>query len=80
MHYRIRYMYVKYQLNRDNRNRDHKKQLKLHKFVTCNTNFKKSLLSDMHYPTSIFRPNLRPIGVPKIFPQTTDGQTARVTT
>ena len=54
MHYRIRYMHVKYQLNRDNRfakNREHKKYIKLHKFATCNSNFKKSLLSEMHCPT-----------------------------
>ena len=46
-------MHVKYQLNQDNRfvkNREHKK-IKLHKFATCNSNFEKSLLSDMHYPT-----------------------------
>ena len=54
MHYRIRYMYVKYQLNRNNRfvkTVITKKKIKLHKFTTCNSNFETKLLSDMHYPT-----------------------------
>ena len=54
MHYRITYMHVKYPLNRDNRfcqNRECKKYIKVHKFATCNLNFEKSLLSDMHYLT-----------------------------
>ena len=59
-------MYVKYQLNRDNRfvkTVITKKNLKLHKFATCNTNFKKSLFSDMHYPTPDILPTWRPIGM-----------------
>ena len=47
-------MHAKYQLNRDNnyaKNREHKKLIKLLKFATCNLNLKKSLLSEMHYPT-----------------------------
>ena len=47
-------MYVKYQLNRNNRfvkTVITKKKFKLHKFTTCNSNFETKLLSDMHYPT-----------------------------
>ena len=54
MYYHIRCMHVKYPLNRDNRfvkTVITKKILKLHKFATCNSNFEKSLLSDMHYLT-----------------------------
>ena len=48
-------MHVKYPLNRDTRfvkTAITKTILKLHKFATCTSNFEKSLLSDMHYPTS----------------------------
>ena len=54
MHYGIRYMHVKYQLNRDIRfvkTVKTKKINKLHKFTTCNSNFEKLLLSDMRHPT-----------------------------
>ena len=46
-------MYVKYQLNRNNRfvKTVTTKIIKLHKFTTCNSNFETKLLSDMHYPT-----------------------------
>ena len=46
-------MHVKDPLNRDNRfvKTVITKKIKLHKFATCNSNFEKSLLSDMHYPT-----------------------------
>ena len=47
-------MRVKYQLNRNVRfvkTVKTKKINKLHKFTTCNSNFKKLLLSDMHHPT-----------------------------
>ena len=54
-------MHVKYQLNQDNWvvKTMNTKKLKLHKFATCNSNFEKSLLSDMHYLTPDIRPNLR---------------------
>ena len=46
-------MHVKYQLNRDiNFVKTVKtKNNKLHKFTTCNSNFEKLILSDMHHPT-----------------------------
>ena len=52
MHYRIRYMHVKYQLNRDiSFVKTVKTKKKLHKFTTCNSNFEKLILLDMHHPT-----------------------------
>ena len=47
-------MHVKYQLNRDIsfvKTVKTKKINKLHKFTTCNSNFEKLILSDMHHPT-----------------------------
>ena len=92
MHYRIRYMYVKYQLNRDNRfvKTVITKKLKSHKFATCNTNLKKncSFQTCITRPP-IFKPNLRPIGMLVIVQplskdistddRRTDGQTNRQT-
>ena len=47
-------MHVKYQLNRDIRffkTVKTKKINKWHEFTSCNSNFEKLLLSDMHHPT-----------------------------
>ena len=44
-------MHVKYQLSRNNRFVQTHTKLKLNKLATCDSNFEKSLLSDMHYPT-----------------------------
>ena len=45
-------MYVNYPLNRDYRFvKTMNTKNKLLKFATCNLTFKKSLCSDMHYPT-----------------------------
>ena len=49
------YMYIHFQQNRANRSVKtvhtnlFAKNCKLHKFATCNSNFKKSLLSDMNH-------------------------------
>ena len=89
MHYRIRYMYVKYHLNRDKRFIkivNTKKYIKLHKFATRNTNFKKNRSSQTCIARpSIFRPNLKPICMLVIVQprskdiSTDDGQTDRQT-
>ena len=53
MHHRTTYMYSNFQQNRVRRSVKtvlFAKNCKLHKFVTCNKNFKKSRLSDMHHP------------------------------
>ena len=56
MHHRKTYMYINFQQNRVSRSVKtvHTNLLakigKLHKFATCNQNFEKSRLSDMHYP------------------------------
>ena len=55
MHHGVRYMYINFQQNRASRSvkTEHTtlfaKNHKLHKFATCNTNFEKSLISDMNY-------------------------------
>ena len=55
MHHRNRYMYINFQQKRVSisvetvhTNLFAKKNCKLHKFGTCNLNFEKSRLSDMH--------------------------------
>ena len=134
MHYRIRYMQVKCQLNRDKRfvktmNTKNKlnlqlpiaifknwpfqtciivkrtcisifskiglvdqsklcTQIYLQKFASCNSNFEKSRLSDMHYPLTDIHAHFeinRPVryrNTAKInyFHRRTDGQTSRTTT
>ena len=56
MHHRETYMYINVQQNRVSRSVKtvhtnlFAKICKLHKFVTCNQNFEKSRISDMHYP------------------------------
>ena len=56
MHHRKTYMYNNFQQNRVSRSVKtvhtnlFAKIFNLHKFATCNWNFKKSRLSDMHYP------------------------------
>ena len=47
MHYHIRYMHVKYQLNRDKR---FVKIVNIKNKLNCNSNFEKLILSDMHHP------------------------------
>ena len=82
-------MHVKYQLNRDKRfvKIVNTKKIKLHKFATCNSNFEKSLLSDMHYSTpdkfAEFEINwavsYTATGFQSIFLRTTDRRTVRQT-
>ena len=56
MHHRKAYMYINFQPNRVYRSiktvytKLFAKNCKLHKFATCNQNFEKSRLSDMHCP------------------------------
>ena len=56
MHHHKTYMYINFQQNRVSRpvktvhTNLFAKYCKLHKFATCNLNFEKSRLSDMHYP------------------------------
>ena len=56
MHHRTTYMHNNFQQNRVSRSVKtvhtnlFSKNCKLHKFVTCNYNFEKSRLSDMHHP------------------------------
>ena len=56
MHHRKTYMHINFQQNRVNRTVKtmhtnlFAKNCKLHKFVTCIMNLKKSRLSDMHHP------------------------------
>ena len=56
MHHRKTYMYINFQQNRVSRSVKTVHQIclqnlqKLRKFATCNWNFEKSRLSDMHYP------------------------------
>ena len=56
MHYRATYIFINFQQNRISRsvkNANTKlfaNNRKLHKFVTCNSNFETKLLSDMHNP------------------------------
>ena len=58
-------MYINFQQNQASRSvksvdtKLFAKYRKLHKFATCNSNFKTKLLSDMHNPMSISRPNLK---------------------
>ena len=87
MHYHIKYMYVKYQLNRNNRFvKTANKKNKLHKIATYNSNFEKSLLSAMHHSASICKPNWKRIDLIDIVQpftkiiSTSDGQTLRVMT
>ena len=55
MYHRITYMYINFQQNRVSRSVKtvhtnlFANNRKLHKFATCNTNFKKSILSDMNH-------------------------------
>ena len=85
MHYRIRYMYVKYQLNRNNR---FVKTVITKKNLNCINSQLAIRISEPNFfqtcitPPPIDRQNLRSIGllvmcnrVPKIFLQTTDGRT-----
>ena len=84
------YMYINFQQNWVNRTLKivHTiflpKNCKLHEFATCNSNLKKSRLSDMHYPLTTFRPILGSIGLLDVrLPRKeiiyTDGRTARQT-
>ena len=63
MHHRTTYMHSNFQQNRASRSVKTvhtnllTKQRKLHKFATCNSNFEKSRLSDMHYPISKIQAN-----------------------
>ena len=56
MHHHKTYMYINFQQNRVSRSVKtvhtnlFAKYCKLHKFATCNLNFEKSRLSDLHYP------------------------------
>ena len=56
-------MYINFQQNRVDRSviivhtNLYAKNCKLHKFTTCNTNFEKSRLSDMHYPLTDIQAN-----------------------
>ena len=56
MHHCKTYMYISFQQNRVSRSVKtvhtsiFAKICKLHKFATCNKNFEKALLSDMHHP------------------------------
>ena len=56
MHHRISYMYINFQQNQVSKSVKTvhtnlcAKNCQLHTFVTCNLNFEKSRLSDMHYP------------------------------
>ena len=56
MHRRKTYMCINFQQNRVSRSVKtvhtnlFAKKCKFHKFATCNYNFEKSRLSDMHYP------------------------------
>ena len=56
MHHRKTYMHINFQQNwvRSSVKTVHTnlfaKKCKLHKFVSCNKNFEKSRLSDMHHP------------------------------
>ena len=57
------YIYANFQQNRVNRSVKtvhtnlFAKNCKLHKFATCNYNFEKSRLSDMHYPITDIQAN-----------------------
>ena len=63
MHHRKTYKYINFQQNRVSRSVKTctqiclKKNCKLHKFATCNWNFEKSRLSDMHYPLTDIQAN-----------------------
>ena len=56
MHHRITYLHINFQQNRVSRSVKtvhtnlFAKNCKLPQFATCNENFEKSSLSDMHYP------------------------------
>ena len=50
MHHRKTYMYINFQQNRLVDQSKLCTQIYLQKFATCNYNFEKSRLSDMHYP------------------------------
>ena len=56
MHHRTTYMHSNFQQNRVGRSVKpvhtnlFAKNCKLHKFITCNSNFEESRLSDMHHP------------------------------
>ena len=55
MHHRKTYTYINFQQNRVSRVKTvhtnlFAKSCKLHKFASCNENFVKSHISDMHYP------------------------------
>ena len=86
MHHRTTYMHSNFQQNRVSRSVKtvhtnlFAKNCKLHKFVTCNWNFEKSCLSDMHHPLTDFMLILRSIGlldieIPRKEIISTDGQT-----
>ena len=93
MHHRKTYMYNNFQQNRVSRSVKavhtnlFAKICKFHKFATCNWNFKKSRLSDMHYPLTDIQADFeinRLISyqiTAKInyFHRRTDGRTARPT-
>ena len=61
MYHRKTYTYINFQQNRVSRSVKtvhtnlFAKNCKLHKFATCNSNFEKSRLSDMHYPLTDIR-------------------------
>ena len=63
MRHRKTYLYVDFQQNRVSRSVKTvhtdllAKKCKLHKFATCNLNFEKSRLSDMHYPLTDIQAN-----------------------
>ena len=65
MHHRITYMYINFQQNRVSRSVKtvHTKLFannrKLHKFATCNSNFEKSLFSDMNHLISHIEANFK---------------------
>ena len=89
MHHRKTYTYINFQQKRVSRSVQtvhtnlFAKNCKLHKFATCNSNFKKSRLSDMHYQLTDIQANFeinRPIryqitAKKKLIPQTTDRRT-----
>ena len=90
MHHRTTYMHSNFQQNRVSRSVKtvhtnlFAKDCKLHKFVTCNSNFEKSRLSDMHHPLTDIQADFE-INRLTRYPTTakniidTDGQTARRT-
>ena len=88
MHHRKTYMHINFKQNRVSRSVKtvHTNLFaiycKLHKFATCNKNFEKSRLWDLHYPLTDIQANFEinrsvryQIKRKKILTQTDDGQT-----